>query len=112
MSQHDPGVALRHMLDHAGEAIAMAAGRTRADLDRDRMLNLALVRLVEIVGEAARRVPEPVRAEYPQIPWKQVTGIRSRLIHGYDAVDFDLLWDTVQLDFPVLLSVLRAKHHP
>jgi len=57
MSQHDPLVALRHMLDHAREAVELAQGRSRKDLDSDRLLQLALTRLVEIVGEAASRVP-------------------------------------------------------
>jgi uncharacterized protein with HEPN domain len=57
MSQHDPLVALRHMLDHAREAAELARGRSRTDIDTDRLLQLALTRLVEIVGEAASRVP-------------------------------------------------------
>ena len=58
MSRRDTGVLLRHMLDHAKEAVSMAQGKTREDLDTDRLLNLALVRLLEIVGEAASRVPK------------------------------------------------------
>jgi len=70
MSLHESLVRLRHMLDHAREAVAMASGRSRDDLDNDRKLNLALVRLLEIVGEAASRTPADERSQYPQIPRK------------------------------------------
>jgi uncharacterized protein with HEPN domain len=95
------------MLDHAREAVAMAAGRTRADLDTDRQFNLALVRLVEIIGEAANRVPDAERAGMSQIPWPQNVSLRNRLIHGYDEVDFDILWQIVTRDLPPLIKALE-----
>ena len=88
MSRHESSVRLSHMLDHAREAVTMAAGKTREDLQSDRMLNLALVRLLEVVGEAASRTPAEERAQYPEIPWGPIVGLRNRLIHGYDSVDF------------------------
>lgn len=87
MSRRDVGVTLRQMLDHIEEAIALANTRTRADLDSDRIFSLALVKLVEIVGEAAGRIPDAVQPEHPEIPWRDITGTRNRLVHGYDAVD-------------------------
>jgi uncharacterized protein with HEPN domain len=95
------------MLSHAEEAVAMVAGRSRADLDSDRMLNLSLVRLLEIVGEAAARIDETTRQQIPAVPWPQIIGLRNRLIHGYDAVDFDILWDILQFDLPPLVANLR-----
>jgi len=86
----------------------MCRGRTRSDLDTDRLLNLALTRLIEIIGEAANRVPEPLQAKYPQLPWLQMIGVRNRLIHGYDSVDFDILWAIVTQDLPPLISQLNA----
>lgn len=85
----------------------MVHGRKRADLDQDRLLNLALVRLLEIIGEAANRVPEEQRAELPQIPWPQIVSLRNRLIHGYDEVDFDILWQMVVHDLPPLIEALE-----
>jgi uncharacterized protein with HEPN domain len=108
MSRRDPGIYLRHMLDHAQEAIAMARGRERADLDTDRQFNLALVRLVEIIGEAANRVPEAERAHMGQVPWSQIVGLRNRLIHGYDEVDFNILWQIVTKDLPGLIKSLET----
>ena len=84
----------------------MTRNRTRADLDRDRTLNLALVRLLEIIGEAANRVPVEERHRYPQIPWSDLVGLRNRLIHAYDRVDFDILWEILCRDLPALLAEL------
>ena len=82
-------------------------GKTRADLDHDRLLNLALTRLLEIIGEAANRIPDSVREKYPELPWMQIIGLRNRLIHGYDQVDFDILWVIVIQDLPELISRLE-----
>jgi uncharacterized protein with HEPN domain len=95
------------MLDHSREAVAMAAGRTRQDLETDRMLNLALIRLLEIVGEAANRTTNEEKLRCPSIPWAQITGLRNRLIHGYDSVDLDVLWQVICRDLPRLVSQLE-----
>ena len=107
MTRHSVDVRLRHMLDSAQEAVSLAKGRRRQDLDEDRMLNLSLVRLLEIVGEVASHVPDEVRAANPEIPWSQIVGLRNRLIHGYDEVDFDVLWQIVSQDLPPLIESLR-----
>jgi uncharacterized protein with HEPN domain len=108
MPKHESSVSLRHMLDHAREAYALVQNRSREDLDADRLLNLALVRLLEIVGEAASRVSTDERAHYPAIPWPQIIGMRNRLIHGYDLVDFAILWQTVVEDLPPLMAALES----
>ena len=79
------------MLSHAREAIGYAKGRSRDDLDADRMFMHTSIRLIEVIGEAARRVPIDVRLAIPSIPWDDITGARDRLIHGYDRVDLDIL---------------------
>lgn len=107
MSKHDPEVALKQMLSHAREAVQACQGRTRQDLDSDRLLNLALTRLVEIIGEAANRVPDEVQEKYPGLPWMQMIGARNRLIHGYDSVDFDILWTIINQDLPVVITQLE-----
>ena len=90
----------------------MAEGKTRAQLDSDRQLNLALTRLLEIIGEAAARTPQEGRSLYPAIPWMQVIGLRNRLIHGYDSVDFDILWQVVTRDLPPLIATLEETLPP
>ena len=113
MSRRSDRFRLQHMLDHAREAVQLARDRSRETLDDDRLLSLALVRLLEIVGEAAGRVSESCRAAYPEIPWPQIVGLRNRLIHGYDAVDMDILWQVLARDLPPLAekleSILRSQ---
>jgi len=112
MSRHEQSARLRHMLKHAREAVAISEGRTRADLDEDRLFNLALVRLLEIIGEAASRVPVEEQKNYPNIPWSEIVGLRNRLIHGYDVVDFDVVWQIITRDLPPLVTTLEAAIRP
>ncbi len=107
MSPHDPNISMRQMMEHAQEAVQMAAGQERVDLEKDRKLELALTRLVEIVGEAAKRVPKQVQAKHPRLPWAQAMGYRDRLAHGYDSVDLAILWATVEEEFPPLIARLE-----
>ena len=106
MSERDDAVSLRHMLDYACEAVALTEAKARKDLEGDRLLQLALTRLLEVVGEAAARVSAESQARLPAIPWTQIIGMRNRLIHGYDVLDWDLLWDTVRDDLPPLIIEL------
>lgn len=108
MTRRDDGLRLRHMLEHAREAVELAEGRTRQDLNEDRLLQLGLTRLVEIIGEAAYKVSAETRAGHPHIPWPVIVSTRHRLIHGYDSVDYDILWETVQVDMPRLVQALEA----
>lgn len=95
------------MLDHAVEAVETVQGHVRGDLDRDRLLALALTRLLEILGEAAGRVSRDFQERHPEVPWADIVGLRNRLIHGYDAVDHDILWDILTGDLPPLVTHLR-----
>jgi len=100
-------VRLLHMRDAAREAVGFAAGRSRADLDTDRMLNLSLVRLIEVIGEAAGRVSADTQAKYPGIPWSDITGMRHRLVHGYDEINLDIVWEVATVDLPALMTQLE-----
>ena len=101
----DDETRLLHMLDAAQEAVAFVQGRTRDDLDNDRQLVLALVKDVEILGEAATQVTEPTRQGLPEIPWERIVGMRNRLVHAYFDVNLDIVWETVQGDLPELISL-------
>jgi uncharacterized protein with HEPN domain len=107
MSKHDTEISLRQMLTYAREAVQLCKDKHRQSLDSDRLLNLALVRLLEITGEAANRVPDEIQEANPNIPWMQIIGLRNRLIHGYDDVDFDILWEIVTIDLPKLIIELE-----
>ena len=111
MSKDDEN-RLRHMVDAAREASSFAAGRTRADLDTDRQLVMALVKEIEIVGEAAARVSEATREHMPNIPWDELIGMRNRLVHAYFDVNLDIVWQTVQEDLPKLVVLLEPIEPP
>lgn len=104
----DDTVRIRHILDAAREAVSYAEGHSRADLDIDRKLNLSLVRLLEIIGEAARGVSAQFRETHPDLPWKSMTGMRDRLIHGYFDVNLDMVWETITKDLPSLITPLET----
>lgn len=95
------------MLDAAREAVLFSAGRAREELDQNRMLVLALVKSIEIVGEAATKVSQEARDLLPLVPWPAVVTMRHRLIHAYYDVDLDRVWDTVTEDLPPLISALQ-----
>lgn len=107
MTKQDDPLRLRHMLDHAREAVELIEGKQPADLQGERLLQLALVRLVEIVGEAAARVSQDTCGQHPYIPWPQIVGMRNRLVHGYETVDLKILWDTITDDLPPLIVELE-----
>lgn len=100
-------IRLRHMLDAGRDAVKFTAGRERDALDTNRMLVLSLVKSIEIVGEAAGRISEGVRNKHPEIPWRDIIGMRHRLIHAYYDVNQDVLWKTVIEDLPPLISSLE-----
>ena len=103
----DDDVRLRHMLDAARDAIGFAQGCERKDLEQDRKLTLALIKSIEIVGEAASRLTPETQRRYSQIPWTDIVGMRNRLIHAYYDVDLDRVWDTVLDDLPPLVALLE-----
>lgn len=100
-------IRIHHMIDASVKAIQFTQFKTRADLDKEEQLALALVRLVEIIGEAASKITEETQAQSPSIPWLNITGTRNRLIHAYENVDYDILWQIVQKDLPALVQQLE-----
>ena len=108
----DDAIRLRHMLDAAREAVSFAQGRTRGDLDNDRQLVLALVKDIEVVGEAATRVTEPTRSSLREIPWARITGMRHRLVHAYFDINLDIVWKTARDELPALIDVLESAIPP
>lgn len=108
MTQNDDKIRLRHMLDAAQKTLQFADGRQREDLDRDEMFMLAIVRLIEVIGEAAKHVSGDVKEAAPEVPWRQITGTRNRLIHGYFDVDLDIIWQIVTNDLPPLIEHLES----
>lgn len=108
MTQHDPFIHIRHMRDHAREAIEMLGNATLEGLRNDRKLQLALVQLIEIVGEAASRIPDDVRQAHGAVPWQLAADMRNKLIHGYDVIEYEIVYDTVRDDLLILVQQLDA----
>ena len=107
MKRHDDPRRLRHVLDAARKALEFADGRRRDDLDNDEMFSLAMTRLLEIIGEAANKLSPALREKHPEVPWPDIVGMRNRIIHGYDQVDFDTVWQTVTEDLGPLVDQVQ-----
>lgn len=108
----EDAVRIRHMMGAAESALSFIKNRTRSDLGDDQMLQFALVRAVEMVGEAASKVSADGRAEAPHVPWAVITGTRNRLVHAYFDIDLDILWVTVCQSLPSLLTQLKSLQLP
>jgi uncharacterized protein with HEPN domain len=88
------------ILDAMDKAEILLEGVAYDQFESDFRINFAVVRALEIVGEAAKRLPMSLREKYPHIPWKRMAGMRDRIIHGYDNVDLEIVWDVVKKDVP------------
>lgn len=100
-------VRLGHMLDAAREALEIGREGDRERFETDRISRRAIERLVQIVGEAARRIAPETQAAHPNIPWANITGMRNVLVHDYDDLNQDTVWDTVIDHLPVLVTQLE-----
>ncbi len=107
MPRTDDLVRVRHMLDAAQRALEFSAGANRNALDEDEKLTLSLVRLLEVIGEAANNVSDDFQEKFPEIPWCQIGATRNRLIHGYFDVDLDVVWEIISVDLPNLVPQLE-----
>ncbi|HEX2908778.1 MAG TPA: DUF86 domain-containing protein [Phototrophicaceae bacterium] len=108
----DDLVYIGHMLDTATKACSFVEGIEREDYDEDEQLRIALAHLLQIIGEAARRVSESFRLTHPELPWKQIVGMRNKVVHDYMYIDEDVVWETVLNDLPALLAQLEALMPP
>jgi uncharacterized protein with HEPN domain len=103
----DDSILIKHILEAAEKSIDFLSECTKEDLQDDEKLALSIIRLLEIVGEAANQVSEGYRTKHPDIPWKNMVALRNRLIHGYFDVDLDIVWDTVHSDLQPVVKQLR-----
>lgn len=93
-------IRILHMIDAIDIAIQFLDGRERSVLDNDRMVLFAVIRAVEVLGEAASKVTTKTRNAFPQIPWRAIISMRNRLIHGYFDIDTEIVWKTVKTELP------------
>ncbi len=108
MSRREPELTLRQIVEFADEIAALVASRGPEDLGTNREFRRALERCVELVGEAATRLPEAWRASHPAIPWRQIIAMRNVMIHGYDEVIDVVLWDVATKDVPRLRELISG----
>ena len=101
-------VRLRHMVEAGESAVQFVAGRQRADLDEDRILLFAVVRAIEVLGEAASQISAETWATQTGIPWRAIIGMRNRLIPAYFEINTEIVWQTVTQEIPTLLPQLRV----
>jgi len=99
---------LHHIIDSARKAIGLTQELQRDHLGDDEVLLLALTRLIEIIGEAARNVSSDLRDQHREVPWANMWGTRNRLVHAYDIVDLDILWDVIKIELPPLINAIEA----
>lgn len=100
--------ALADMLEASSKARSFVEGLSFEAFCDDARTQYAVIRALEIIGEAARRVPPDFRAAHPEFPWREMTGMRDKLIHGYFGVSLEVVWRTLQRDLPPLQSLLEA----
>jgi uncharacterized protein with HEPN domain len=103
----DVELFLLDMIKYARRAVILVDGRTRDDLETDPALDLALERALELIGEAARGVPDDVRSRHPDIPWRQWVAFRNVLIHAYHRVDLDQVWRTSVTELEGLIAAIE-----
>jgi uncharacterized protein with HEPN domain len=95
------------ILEAMDKAGILLEGVAYEQFQEDFRINFAVVRALEIVGEATKRLPLSLRDQYPDIPWKRMAGMRDRIIHGYDTVDLEIVWDAVKLEIPPIKPLLH-----
>ena len=103
---------LLDMLLAARRAVRFAAPLTFSEFENDDLHQLAILKAVEIIGEAASRISEETKAKHPDIPWTEIIGMRNRLVHGYFAIRLDRVWQTVQDDLPPLIAQIEPLVPP
>ena len=107
MSKHDDLLYLGNMLDYSRKAHSRVAGLTIEDWNADETLRYAISYLVQIIGEAASRLSEERRRSLPDLPWKEMIGLRHRLVHGYATIRQEVVWNVASNKLPSLIAALE-----
>ena len=96
----DDRLRLQHMFDAINEILSFIKGKEQKELDENRMLSLAIVKLLEIIGEASKKLSKSFKDNHPNIPWRKMTGLRDIIIHHYYELDDDIIWNVIQDELP------------
>jgi uncharacterized protein with HEPN domain len=98
---------LRDMLENANRAIQFTEGMNFESFSKDEKTIYAVIRAVEIIGEATRNIPEEIRTKYPEIPWRDASDMRNKLVHRYFGINLEVIWQTLNEDLPMLADGLQ-----
>jgi uncharacterized protein with HEPN domain len=104
----DDRARLQHIVEHAGHIAAFLRERTRDDLDADMQLLFAVVRALEIIGEATTRMSEEFKREHSDLPWAELAGMRNRLVHAYFDINREIVWNAATVELPPLAAKVAA----
>ena len=103
---NDPLVFIKHMIQNIENIELFSAKITKEDFLKDKLKQYAIVRAIEIIGEAAKNLPQPFKNSHPQVNWKDIIGTRDRIIHHYFGVDLDIVWEIIIKYIPDLKKKL------
>ena len=107
MKKRDYGSYLEDIIEHMNYAEEFIRDMTFDEFKSDKKTVLSVTKCIEVVGEATKHIPDQIRERYPESPWRDMAGIRDRLVHGYFKVDLSIVWTTVTIEFPELRSMLE-----
>lgn len=100
-------IYIEHILENINDIEEFSKGLTKNELLKDKLRQKAIVRSIEIIGEAAKNIPENVKVNYKEIEWRKIAGTRDRIIHHYFGVDLDIIWEIIKRDLPILKSQME-----
>jgi uncharacterized protein with HEPN domain len=101
-------IRIQHIIDAAQEALSFVRDTDQENFSKNRMMILSVIKEIEIIGEAASKITDETKLKYLDVPWKDIVGMRNRLIHGYFDVDVKIVWNTTRINLPPLVSSLEA----
>lgn len=107
MSVNDDKTRIKHIQEASQKVIQFTEDKSQDDFENNELLQLAIIRLIEIIGEASARLTSEFREKHPSIPWQAIIGMRNRLVHAYFAIDYDVAWATITVAIPDLLEQIE-----
>lgn len=107
MNSKNDAAFLEHMLDSINAIESFSRGLSRENLISNRLKQSAIVREIEIIGEAAKNISENLKEKYKEVNWKEIVGTRDKIIHHYFGVDMNIVWDIINKDLPVLKKQIK-----